>query len=442
VAGGLVLTTLTGLALAGGRTHLVQQGTLTSVAVADTTVTTSAADLENGNRPTLTTCPQPCTGETAGEREAVMQFDLSALPADARVLSATLQVWALEPGPAVVTAQQVDYSEPGGDGYREPWPVALMTLSRRTEVLIGRNAFTVTQGVPTRGMVIFALAQQNYPNAIHWVSADDPDPSRRPRLVVSWDDPPALPTPPTAVPTPAPASPWQLRWADEFSGTSLNTARWNARNNTYLSYDRACITSRTQNVQVANGLLNLRVQREKYTCGSQLRPYTSPYLDTIGKASFTYGRFVMRAKSPNGPTNSTGLWPAFWLRPDDGGDGELDVVELPGGAAYYRAATQAIFLNYSPVKQDNRYTFPVGYPGDGFHVYTTEWEPGVMRWYIDGRLAWTRNRSTTPWFDQAFSRPFHLRLNFQVGGWLGDPTAATVFPATFQVDYVRVYQRV
>src|SRR6476660_9883239 len=73
VAGGLVLTTLTGLALAGGRTHLVQQGTLTSVAVADTTVTTSAADLENGNRPTLTTCPQPCTGETAGEREARMK---------------------------------------------------------------------------------------------------------------------------------------------------------------------------------------------------------------------------------------------------------------------------------------------------------------------------------------------------------------------------------
>ena len=52
-----------------------------------------------------------------------------------------------------------------------------------------------------------------------------------------------------------------------------------------------------------------------------------------------------------------------------------------------------------------------------------------------------RDRSTTPWFDEAFSRPFHLRLNFQVGGWLGNPNAGTTFPAEFQVDYVRVWQR-
>jgi beta-glucanase (GH16 family) len=81
-----------------------------------------------------------------------------------------------------------------------------------------------------------------------------------------------------------------------------------------------------------------------------------------------------------------------------------------------------------------------GYPGDGLHTYATEWAPGVLRWYIDGHLVWARDRATTPWFDAAFSRPYHLRLNFQVGGWLGTPTAATRFPADFRVDYVRVYQ--
>lgn len=251
----------------------------------------------------------------------------------------------------------------------------------------------------------------------------------------------ANPGPPVPPPPPAGGSGWRLVWADEFNGSGLDPARWNARNNTYVDYDLACITNRSQNVAVADGMLILRAQQESYTCGSQSRQYTAPYLDTNGKASFTYGAFETRAKSPNGPSNSTGLWPAFWMRPNDGGKGEIDVTELPGGTSYYRAATQAIFYDYTPIKQDHRHTFASGYPGDGFHTYRTEWEPGVLRWYIDGAEVYRRDRGTTPWLDEAFSRPFHLRLNVQVGGWLGNPNAGTTFPAEFQVDYVHVWQR-
>ncbi|HSK95052.1 MAG TPA: glycoside hydrolase family 16 protein, partial [Euzebyales bacterium] len=217
--------------------------------------------------------------------------------------------------------------------------------------------------------------------------------------------------------------------------------RWNARDNTRVDYDLACITSDPDNLFVEDGVLVLRARQERDTCGSATRDYTVAYLDTIGKASFTYGRFEIRAKSPNGRDDSRGLWPAFWLRPDDGGNGEIDVVELPGGAQYYQAATQAIFHSYAPsTKQDNRHTFAEGYPGDGFHTYTTEWTPDALVWYIDGEEVYRRDRSTTPWFDD-FHRPYNLRLNFQVGGWLGDPDPSTVFPADFVVDYVRVWQR-
>nr|BFE69080.1 hypothetical protein GCM10020092_023810 [Actinoplanes digitatis] len=162
----------------------------------------------------------------------------------------------------------------------------------------------------------------------------------------------------------------------------------------------------------------------------------------MGKASFTYGRFEIRAKSPNKPETSTGLWPAFWLRPDDGGNGEIDVTELPGGADWYSRSTAAIFWDYSPVKQDTRIAVPGGgYPADGYHTYATEWDAKALKWYIDGKLVWTRDRTTTPWYDKAFNKPYNLRLNFQVGGWLGDPDASTRFPADFVVDYVRVYQR-
>jgi beta-glucanase (GH16 family) len=234
---------------------------------------------------------------------------------------------------------------------------------------------------------------------------------------------------------------WREVWSDEFDGNSLDTTKWNAKNNTYVDYDQACITSRPENIMVSGGLLTLRARRETYTCGPT-REYTVPYLDTIGKCSWAYGRFEVRAKSPNGPTNSRGLWPAFWLRPDDGGNGEIDVVELPGGNQYYKAATQGIFFEYEPpTKQDQRWAFPSGYPGDGFHTYVTEWERNEIRWYIDGRLVWKRDPKTTPWFDKVFHKPYNLRLNFQVGGWLGNPDTSTVFPADFVVDYVRVWQR-
>ncbi len=239
----------------------------------------------------------------------------------------------------------------------------------------------------------------------------------------------------------SPAADWRLVWSDEFDGAALDPAKWQAKDDTLVDYDRACITGDPGNVFVADGSLTIRAQRRQGTCGRETRPFTTAYLSTEGRRSFTYGRFELRAKSPTGPTGSTGLWPAFWLRPDDGGNGEIDVVELPGGARYHHAATQSIFYDYTPIKQDNRYPFPAGHPADGFHTYTTEWEPGILRWYVDGVEVFRRDRTTTPWFDEVFTKPYHLRLNFQVGGWLGDPDAATVFPADFQVDHVRVYQR-
>ncbi|MCW3843025.1 glycoside hydrolase family 16 protein [Micromonospora yasonensis] len=254
--------------------------------------------------------------------------------------------------------------------------------------------------------------------------------------------PVAPPAPPPPADRPGTRVPgWRLVWSDEFDGTAVDRSKWNVRDGEPRDVDLGCNVDDPANVLVGGGVLTLRAQRRSTVCAGQPRQYTEGYLDTIGKASFRYGRFEIRAESPNGPTDSQGLWPAFWLRPDDGGKGEIDVVELPGGTAHHRAATQAVFYDYRPVKQDQRWEFPSGYPADGFHTYTTEWEPGVLRWYVDGRLVWQRDRRTTPWFDEAFDKPFNLRLNFQVGGWLGAPDAATAFPADFRVDHVRVWQR-
>ena len=251
---------------------------------------------------------------------------------------------------------------------------------------------------------------------------------------------PRVPSPERSGSGPRGPSGWHLAWSDEFNGTTIDRSKWNIRQEG-RAIDLGCNSTSPRNAFVGGGHLTIRAIREPAYCGSQTRAFSEAYLDTIGKASFTFGRFEIRARSPNVPRVSRGLWPAFWLRPEDGGLGEIDVVELPGGDDYLSAATQAIFYDYTPVKQDNRYAFGAGYPGDGFHTYTTEWEPGSLRWLIDGRLVWQRNASTTPWFHAVFDKPYNLRLNLQVGGWLGDPDTRTRFPADFVVDYVRISRR-
>jgi hypothetical protein len=87
---------------------------------------------------------------------------------------------------------------------------------------------------------------------------------------------------------------------------------------------------------------------------------------------------------------------------------------------------------------------------DSFHEYSVEWEPGEIRWYIDGNLYNTAN----DWFTAVkgedekpypapFDQPFFVQMNLAVGGtWPGNPDETTDFDkAEFEIDYVRVYQK-
>ncbi|GAA3798275.1 hypothetical protein GCM10022226_17040 [Sphaerisporangium flaviroseum] len=422
---------------------------------ADTSYSQVPQDGDGSAKTTLVTCPASCEGNPNGEREAVVGFTVSGLPSGATNVTARLELYSWNAFTATTTTA---YKASGGASGAGTWatrPTLGAALDSSTAVTQGYNAWDVSSAVTGNGAVTFAVRQSTRNSRVYWASADNAGTAIRPRLIVSYTaGGTASPTPkPTATATPKPTATatnppgWRLVWSDEFNGTTLDKTKWNTRDSS-VDYDRACITSRPQNNFVSNGMLTLRAIKEDRTCAGGTRHYSTGYVDTMGgKASFTYGRFETRAKSPNGPTNSKGLWPAFWMRPNDGGNGEIDVTELPGGSQYYKASTVAIFRDYTPTKNDFRYTFPSGYPGDGFHTYTTEWEPGVIRWYVDGREIWRREGNTPTWLkdtlggDLNYNRKFNLRLNFQVGGWLGDPDASTVFPADFQVDYVRVWQR-
>jgi beta-glucanase (GH16 family) len=170
------------------------------------------------------------------------------------------------------------------------------------------------------------------------------------------------------------------------------------------------------------------------------------------KQSWKYGKIEVKAKLPQGQ----GIWPAIWMMPENDSTygewpmgGEIDLMELLGNEPNKIYGT--IHYGNPHEQSQGTYTLPNGQSfADSYHVFTIEWEPGEIRWYVDGHLYYTANN----WFSRdltneadytypaPFDQPFYMILNCAVGGtWPGNPDTTTVFPQEMDVDYVRVYQK-
>ncbi|HSD84406.1 MAG TPA: glycoside hydrolase family 16 protein [Anaerolineae bacterium] len=256
---------------------------------------------------------------------------------------------------------------------------------------------------------------------------------------------------PTATPTPLPLplgqkGDWQLIFQDEFEGAVLDTRQWV----TCYWWDKQGCTIRTnrelewyqpENVSVRDGVLRLRAQPGEvdatdgktyhYTSGMISSGRQTDETSTPTKFSFTYGYAEIRARVPKGQ----GLWPAFWLLPDDHtSKPEIDVMEILGDQPH----TVELRFHYRG-PDDETVNVGESWSGPdfsaGWHTFAIDWQPDALVWYIDGveRQRYT-DRSAVP------AQPMYLILNLAVGGnWPGSPDASTPFPSDYLVDYVRVW---
>jgi beta-glucanase (GH16 family) len=246
-----------------------------------------------------------------------------------------------------------------------------------------------------------------------------------------------------------PSADWDLVWVDEFDapdGVSPDPERWsfNTGGGGWGNGERQYYTDRPENAVIEDGVLRICAREEEgFFRGYR---YTSARLVTKRKGDWTYGRIEVRAQLPEGQ----GIWPAIWMLPSHtayGGwpmGGEIDIMEMLGQNPIRVYGT----LHYGdPHTHTGRhYVLRTGETfADGHHVFALEWEPGEIRWYVDGYHYQTQ----TEWFTSKleheypapFDRPFHLLLNVAVGGrWPGNPDETTEFPQCMAVDYVRVYQ--
>src|SRR5712691_11667584 len=246
---------------------------------------------------------------------------------------------------------------------------------------------------------------------------------------------------------------WTLAWSDDFdgpNGSPVDFSKWSfdVGGSGWGNNELETYTSRVTNAHLEGGLLVIKALKETLTGSDNItRNYTSARLLTKNKFTQAYGRFEARIKIPYGQ----GIWPAFWMLGDNIGTvgwptcGEIDIMENIGkepsivhgtfhGPAY--SGAQGISAAYA---------LPNGQKfSDDFHTFAVEWEPNVVRFYVDGLLYKTRTPADLPagksW---VFDHPFFIIVNVAVGGGFpGNPDATTVFPQQMLVDYVRVYQRV
>jgi beta-glucanase (GH16 family) len=239
-----------------------------------------------------------------------------------------------------------------------------------------------------------------------------------------------------------------LDWADDFSGTSVDQRRWRVRDGESLSYDQARIQA--GNVTVGGGVLAIQARRQD----AAGRPFTTGYLDTIGRYARRWGRWEIRAKLPTQVGSSRGLWPAFWLRAERT-PGEIDVVEAWGEPTVrpgYRSGSYQWTVHQdttSPPGSQRRsgWGTPAGGPpvADAFHLYAVDWSPDCVVFSLDHHVVGVVTRIDAPWLTSSLASPVNMRLNLQVGQsyWgFADPDdrRSTALPAAMLVDYVRVYR--
>lgn len=261
---------------------------------------------------------------------------------------------------------------------------------------------------------------------------------------------------------------WKLVWSDEFNYVGHpDPAKWGyeegyVRHNELQYYT----VNRLENARVDGKHLLIELRKETpesffpTSINDQWHRYTSASLNTRNTASWTYGRFEIRAKMPQGK----GTWPAIWFlsplripaipgppqprRPDgsephppaggpyrgESSQGEIDLMEAwgshPDEMAVHIHGTKGPNPSVA-VHVDDLY--------GKFHVYALEWYADHMDFFLDDRKILTYSKD--PAVGWSFDRPMYLIMNIACGGPDEPAPDDSELPQFMTVDYVRVYRQ-
>jgi beta-glucanase (GH16 family) len=231
---------------------------------------------------------------------------------------------------------------------------------------------------------------------------------------------------------------WKEVWVDHFNESKLSAGNWIPEtgngSNGWGNREWQYYTADTSNLKISNGKLFITARKENREGFS----YTSARIKTQKLRSWTYGRVEARIRIPRGQ----GLWPAFWMLGERISDrgwpecGEIDVMEHINLSDRIHGTIHWDSLGRKYQGGTTEFSRP-----DDFHLYAVEWSPEKITWFFNETAYHTEVIGKNMTSRTEFHQPFFLLLNLAVGGdWPGDPDSKTRFPATMEVDYVRILQ--
>ena len=161
---------------------------------------------------------------------------------------------------------------------------------------------------------------------------------------------------------------------------------------------------------------------EVRTAGAESRRLLTP----------TYGLIEARVRANPDPRTMVALWLiGFEDSPED--SGELCVFEIFGSEVSQDQSLVGVGIkpHHDPRLADSFTKVPVSFDSTEFHTYSTEWMPGLSRFYIDDELV-----LESP---QAPSYPMQRMLDIFESPIDGEQP--DVYPKTFEIDFVKYWSR-
>lgn len=235
---------------------------------------------------------------------------------------------------------------------------------------------------------------------------------------------------------------WALTFDENFDGNTLDEKRWNASNSHFSKF----FFYQREKAAVENGVLKLGAEKKSV----EGREYISGQVEGFGKWAQSYGYFEARVKLPT----TRGFWPAFWLMPDRNVNGPTDQQSIWNRNSTKWGGMEFDILEHLSEWGPGRHNVAVHWDGygelhkawgdtqvyygptpDGWHAFGMLWEPGKLTWYIDGQ-------KKAEWVNERVGQvPCHMLLSLQLGGWATKDIDMSKINETFDIDYVRVWQR-
>ena len=212
-----------------------------------------------------------------------------------------------------------------------------------------------------------------------------------------------------------------LAFADDFTGTTLDTGKWSVYNSPAGKPPRDA-----SRVTVAGG--ELRIAGGKGPDGRDV----SGGLSSDVNLRYAHVDVCFRVDKGAGYSAIALLWPQSEKWPDDG---EIDIAEVNRGA---RAYANSFVHNHA---NNDRLGHTTVADFTGWHVMSVDWTPDHVTFYLDGSKQWTvgldpRTAGLVP-----TTSAMHLAIQLDQGcdAFVECRAAGTPARVVMHTDWVRVY---